>query len=257
MPESPQASPAGGDRRVVVTRRVEQASLFGDKLRAAGFRPVNFPTIELQAVTEPALDHVLSQIENYDWLLFSSANGVNFFFRRLDELKLSPRLPRTAVVGSATASTLAEYHIRPDFMPDSFTGEALAAGLGNLTGKHILLPRARLGRPQIVTMLRSQGALVTDIALYETLTADPEPAALEQLALGYEAITFASPSSVRGFLDISGNKPIGSAVVACIGPVTAETAVEYGLPVPLVADEYTLDGLVQVLTRHFGESKYE
>jgi uroporphyrinogen-III synthase len=244
MPESP---------RVVVTRRAEQAALFGDKLRAAGFRPVSFPTIQLQSVSAPALDDALAQIERFDWLLFSSANAVHFFFRRLDELNVSPRLPRTAVVGSATARKLAEYHIQPDFMPDTFTGEAMAAGLGNLNGQNILLPRTRLGRPEIVVRLRSQGAHVTDVALYDTVTAVPDPTALEELALGYEAITFASPSSVHGFVEISGDKPISSAVVACIGPVTAEAAVECGLPVTLVADEYTLDGIVQALIRYFGK----
>ena len=230
-------------------------ALFGDKLRAAGFRPVSFPTIQLQAVSAPDLDRALAQIEHFDWLLFSSANAVHFFFRRLDELNVSPRLPRTAVVGSATARKLAEYHIQADFMPGIFTGKAMAAGLGDVSGQHILLPRARLGRPQIVARLRSQGAYVTDVALYDTVTAVPDPAALEELALGYEAITFASPSSIHGFLEISG-KPIGSAVVACIGPVTAEAAVECGLPVTLMPDEYTLDGLVQLLTRYFGERKH-
>jgi uroporphyrinogen-III synthase len=246
MPESP---------RVVVTRRVEQAALFGDKLRAAGFRPVIFPTIQLQALPAPDLDRALAQIERFDWLLFSSANAVHFFFCRLNALKLSPRLPRMGIVGSATARKLAEYDIQPDFMPDSFTGEALAAGLGNLNGQHVLLPRARLGRPQIIARLRSQGAQITDIPLYDTVTAVPDLAALEELALGYEAITFASPSSVHGFLEISG-KPISSAVVACIGPVTAEAAVECGLPVTLMPDEYTLDGIVQLLTYYFGERKH-
>jgi len=243
MPESP---------RVVVTRRAEQVALFGDKLRAAGFRPVFFSTIQLQALPAPDLDRALAHIERFDWLLFSSANAVHFFFRRLKELNLSPRLPRTGTVGTATARKLAEYDIRPDFMPDSFTGEALAAGLGDVSGQNILLPRARLGRPQIVARLRSQGAKIADIPLYDTVTAVPDPVALEELALGYEAITFASPSSVHGFLEISG-KPISSAVVACIGPVTAEAAVECGLPDPLTPDEYTLDGLVQLLARYFGE----
>jgi uroporphyrinogen III methyltransferase/synthase len=230
-------------------------ALFGDKLSAAGFRPVIFPTIQLQALPAPDLDRALVQIERFDWLLFSSANGVHFFFRRLHELRLSPRLPRTGTVGSATASKLAEYGIQPDFIPDSFTGEAMAAGLGDVSGQNILLPRARIGRPQIVARLRSQGAQVTDIPLYDTVTAVPDPAALEELALGYEAITFASPSSVHGFLEISG-KPISSAVVVCIGPVTAEAAVECGLPVPLQPDEYTLGGLVQLLTSYFGERKH-
>jgi uroporphyrinogen-III synthase len=251
MPEPSHAIPQEGFPRVVVTRRAEQAPPFCDKLRAAGFTPLCFPTIQLEPLPALALNGALAKIETFDWLLFSSGNAIDFFFRRVRELNLALRLPRTAVVGSATAQKLAEYHIYPDFMPQTFTGEALAAGLGDLAGQQILLPRAQLGRPQIVAKLCSQGAEVTEIPLYDTVTAVPTPGALERLAAGFDAITFASPSSVRGFLHIAGAKPIEPAVVACIGPVTAQTAVENGLAVTLMPDEYTLDGLVQVLAQHF------
>jgi len=256
MPEPPHRALMGGEPRVVVTRRAEQAAVLGDKLSAAGFYPLYFPTIQLQAIVAPELDRALAEIERFEWLIFSSANSVHFFFRRLDELNLSLRLPRTAVVGPATARKLVEHDVHPDFMPDIFTGEALAAGLGDVSGQKILLPRARIGGPQIVEKLRSQGALVSDIPLYDTATAVPDPAALADLALGYEAITFASPSSVRGFLEISG-RPIGPAAVACIGPVTAEAAVECGWRVTVMPDEYTLDGLVQALALYFGDRKHE
>jgi uroporphyrinogen-III synthase len=240
---------------VVITRRAEQAAVLGEKLTSAGFQPIQFPTIQLQALPAPDLDRALTKIERFDWLIFSSANAVHFFFRRLDELCISPQLPRTAVVGPATARKLEAYDIQPDFMPNSFSGEALAAGLGDLTGQHVLLPRARIGGPQIVEKLRSQGAQVSDIALYDTVTAELDAAGLEELALGYEAISFTSPSSVRGFLEISGGKPLETAVVVCIGPVTADAAVEWGVTVTLVADEYTLDGLVQILGDYFGEKR--
>jgi uroporphyrinogen-III synthase len=248
MPDAPYEAPSGGKPRVVVTRRVEQAAILGEKLIAAGFQPLYFPTIELQVLPASELDGALAEIDCVDWLLFSSVNAVRFFFRRLAELKLSPKLPRTAVVGPATARKLAAYGIEPDFMPEHFTGEALAEGLGDLSGQRILLPRARIGGPKIVERLRRQGAQVRDIALYDTVTAVPDEAALAALGQGYEAISFTSPSSVRGFLEISGGKPLETAVVACIGPVTAEAAVNCGLTVTLVPDDYTLDGLVQVLS---------
>jgi uroporphyrinogen III methyltransferase/synthase len=238
---------------VVVTRRAEQAAVLGEKFCAAGFQPLLFPTITLEALPAPDLDQALAEIENFDWLIFSSANAVRFFFRRLDGPERSPALPRTAVVGPATARALQAQGIAADFMPDSFTGEALAQGLGQLAGQHILLPRARIGGAKIVESLLGQGAQVTDIALYDTVTAAPEAAALAELARGYEAITFTSPSSVRGFLQISGGKPLAETVVACIGPVTAAAAAENGLSVTLVPDEYTLDGLVQILSDYFGE----
>ena len=100
-----------------------------------------------------------------------------------------------------------------------------------------------------------QGAQVRDIALYDTVTSVPDEDALAVLGRGYEAISFTSPSSVRGFLEISGGQPLETAVIACIGPVTADAAVENGLAVTLVPDEYTLDGLVQTLSDCFGEKK--
>ncbi len=255
MPEPPDSARAGGKPRVVVTRRAEQAAVLGEKLKDAGMQPLYFPTIALQALPAPELDSALAQIDRFDWLLFSSANAVHFFFRRLGNLNLVPQLPRMAVVGPATARKLGKYGFEPDFMPEVFTGEALAAGLGDLSGQHILLPRARIGGPQIVEELRRHGAVVSDIALYDTVTAVPDAAALALLAKGFEAITFTSPSSVHGFLELSGDKPPVQAVVVCIGPVTAKVAVDNGLTVTLVAREYTLDGLVQILSDYFGEEK--
>lgn len=252
MSEPSFKTPAGGKPRAVVTRRAEQAAVLAEKLSAAGFQPLLFPTIALEALPAPDLDQALAEIENFDWLIFSSANAVRFFFRRLEGEKRSPPLPRTAVVGPATARALQAHGVEPDFMPDSFTGEALAEGLGQLAGERILLPRARIGGSKIVELLLDQGAQVTDIALYDTVTAVPEAAALAELALGYEAISFTSPSSVRGFLQITGGKPLEEAVVACIGPVTAAAAAESGISETLVPDEYTLDGLVQILSDYFG-----
>lgn len=253
----PEQAGASGRPRVVVTRRAEQAAVLGDKLAAAGFQPLYFPTIELQALPSEALDHALADSEGYDWLLFSSGNAVRFYFERLQSLGLAARLPRTAVVGPATARKLREYGVEPDFMPETFTGEALAVGLGDLHGQRILLPRSRIGNPQIVDELRRQGATVADVPLYDTVTAAPDPAALDLLAQGYEAITFTSPSSVQGFVAISGGKPLASALVACIGPVTAEAAEACDIAVALVPAAYTLDGLVQVLADHFGEKEHE
>ena len=255
MPEPPLAAQAGGKPRVVVTRRAEQAAELGEKLSAVGLEPLFLPTIALEALPAPDLDRALAEIERFEWLIFSSANAVRFFFRRVEALNLSLKLPRTAVVGPATARALRAQQIEPDFMPESFTGEALAQGLGELAGQCILLPRARIGGAKIVQTLLEQGAVVTDIALYDTVTAVPEAAALAALALGYEAISFTSPSSVHGFLAIHGGNPLEEAVVACIGPVTAEAAEESGLRVTLVPDEYTLDGLVQIISSYFGEKR--
>lgn len=237
--------------RVVVTRRAEQAAYLCEQLRARGMTPIQCPAIQLQQLPSEALDEALSDLKRFDWLIFSSSNAVDFFFQRAQELTITVAGPQTAVVGPATARRLAGYQVQADCMPQRFTGQALAAEMGDLQGQRILLPRARLGRPEIVAALAEQGAEVTDIALYDTVTAVPSQQDLDDLAQGYEAITFASPSSVHGFLEISGGAIEPAAVVACIGPVTAGAAREEGLTVTIMPDKYTADGLVDALANYF------
>ena len=243
-------------RRIVVTRSPKQAPAFCDRLARLGAEPIAFPTIQFLPLPAEPLDHALRQLDRYDWLIFTSANAVQFFFARVEELGLAPTLPRIAAVGPATAARVAARGLAVDFMPDEFVGEELVLGLGALVGQRLLLPRARIGRPKIVEMLRRQGAQVDDVPLYDTVTANPDPAALAALAQGIDAITFTSPSSVRNFLKIleeagSGRSILNGTVVACIGPITAATARENGLAVTIVPDNYTIEGLIQALTGFF------
>jgi uroporphyrinogen III methyltransferase/synthase len=262
--QSPGPSPQSPlqDKRIVITRSQSQAASFSEKLQSLGAKPIVFPVIQFTPLSTESLDAALAQFEQYDWLIFTSVNAVDFFFRRVDELKLTLAMPKVATVGSATAVALQARHINIDYTPDEFVGEALAAGLGDLTGQKVLLPRAKIGRPQIVNLLRQQGAEVADVALYDTVTAVPSPEALAELAQGFDAVTFTSPSSVRNFLKILDNsrpqgfqKPLGSllgqAVIACIGPITAEEARQNNLSVTLTPPEYTIDGLIQDLITYF------
>jgi uroporphyrinogen-III synthase len=238
-------------KRIVITRSKEQAASFGDKLDRLGAEPVVFPVIQFVALPPEPLDSALVQLERYDWVVFTSVNAVEFFFRRIDELALTLKLPCVATVGSATAVALQSRHIAIDFTPDEFTGEALAAGLGDLTGQKVLLPRAKIGRPQIVDLLRQQGAVVDDVALYDTVTAVPTPDALSQLQQGFDVITFTSPSSVRNFLKITNKTLPDGSVVACIGPITADEARQNGLNVAIMPSEYTIDGLIQAIGDYY------
>jgi uroporphyrinogen-III synthase len=249
LPLSPSPPPPW---RVVVTRTAEQAPEFADKLVAAGFAPLLFPAIALEALPSAPLDAVLDELASFDWLIFTSGNGVDFFFRRLVERGLALSWPRIAAVGQATADKLTAQGIPIAFMPDEFVGEALVAGLGNLTGQKILLPRAKIGRPEIAALLRAAGAELVEAPLYDTVTAVSAPEAQQRLAAGFEVVSFTSPSSVRNFLKlIAGNakieKWVDTAVILCIGPVTAEAAIANGLPNPITPDEYTLDGMIAVL----------
>ena len=244
--------------RVLVTRTTNQAAAFSQKLRAAGFAPVEFPAIQLVPLPWEPLDEALAVLPSFDWLIFTSGNAVDFFLRRVDELALTlDNLPAVAAVGSATARRLRERAINIDYMPDEFVGTELVLGLGDLQGKKVLLPRAKIGRPEITDLLQTQGALLTEVPLYDTVTAVPTLDALANLNKGFDVITFTSPSSVRNFskiisdkadeLEMVVNTSLHGALVLCIGPVTAEAAAEAGFANPLIPDEYTIDGLIQRL----------
>ncbi len=222
------------DLRVLVTRSAAQADAFARPLAALGAQPILFPVIAFAPLPAPELDAALAELSRYDWLVFTSANAVEFFFSAYDALPVRPYLPRLAVVGGATARLLEERDLTPDYMPGEFTGEQLALGLGDLAGRRVLLPRARAGRPEIVDLLREQGAEVDDIALYDTVTAVPTAAALEELGRGVDVLTFTSPSSVRNFhavvtaAELDADALLRDTHVIAIGPVTAAELAHYG-----------------------------
>ncbi len=246
------------EKRIVVTRSPDQAEELCARLEALGAQCIRFPVIDFVPLPAPELDVALTRLNQYTWLIFTSANAVRFFWQRLETNRLpitDHRLP-IAAVGSATQQLLAEKGVQVDFVPEEFTGEQLALGLGNVAGRRILLPRARIGRPEIVNLLRERGALVDDIALYETVTAVPTPDVLAELEKGANVLTFTSPSSVRNFLEILGTrpdrfrKPVRSALVAVIGPSTAAEAEKSGLRVDIMPQEYTIEGLVTAVVEH-------
>ncbi len=242
------------NKRIVVTRSEQQADDFCAKLERLGAICIRFPTIQFVPLPTAELDNALSQLELYDWLIFTSENGVRFFMERLEigDWRLE-HLPKIATVGTATQKLLTENGIPVDFVPDKFMSEQMVLGLGDIANKRILLPRAKIGRPELVTMLTERGAVVDDIALYDTVTAVPTPEACAELAKGVDVLTFTSPSTVRNFLTITRpqgfQKPLGS-LVAVIGSSTAAEAKKLGLTVDIMPAEHTIDGLVTAVAQY-------
>ncbi|NOX62470.1 MAG: uroporphyrinogen-III synthase [Chloroflexi bacterium] len=246
------------NRRVVITRSAEQAVETKALLEALGAEAILFPAITFIALDSPELKRVRPHLADYDWVIFSSANAVRFFAENLGQGQVSRRTngPKVAAVGAATAQLLEARGVRVDFIPDKFTGEALARGLGDVRGRRVLLPRSRKGRPEIIEILRRRGAQVDDIPLYDAAPPSPDPAALARLASGFDAIIFASPSAVHHFLDITKPEPLiqkitRDAVIACIGPTTARACRAVGLPVHVVPTRHTMPHLVQALAAYF------
>ena len=247
-------------RRVLVTRPEAQSEGLLRRLRALGAQPVVCPTIRIQGPADwRALDEAIGRLSDYDWLIFTSVNGVTFFFERLTALDAglealrSPRL-RLAAIGPATAHALEAQGLAVAFVPSRYVAEAILEEIGSVAGSHILLPRADIARKALAEGLRDQGALVDEVTAYRTVSAAGEALMLpDELARGVDIATFTSPSTVHGFLDLleAAGRPVGQALagakIACIGPITARAAQEAGLRVDIVASEHTVEGLLNAI----------
>jgi uroporphyrinogen III methyltransferase/synthase len=249
-------------RRVLVTRPRAQSAGLCDRLRALGATPVVFPTIEIEAPADPAaLDAALKTAADYDWIVFTSVNGVEAFwdaFQRQErpaETWPGPNIrTRIAAIGPATARALAERGVKA-FVPDEYVAEALAAALGQVSGQRILLPRAEITRDVLAIELRRRGAIVDEVAAYRTRPARPDAAAVAELRRGVDVVTFTSSSTVRSYMGLLhrlGLPPFNPRpLTVCIGPITAATAREAGLTVDATAAVYTVDGLLEAVETLF------
>lgn len=254
-------------RRIVVTRPRGQAADLSDKLAALGAIPIQFPTIEIGPLQDyTALDQAIARLVGYQWIMFTSVNGVSAFWQRLEVAgKNSNALGgiRVAAIGPATARALEKRGIAAQFIPDEYVAEAMVEGLGDVHGQGILLPRADIARQALADGLRKMGAIVDEIAAYHTLIVDAHGSEMVNLRAmlqrgEIDAITFTSASTARGFVQAIDllteiKNPNSKVVIACIGPITAQTVRELGLPVDVMATEYTMEGLVAALAKYFQE----
>lgn len=251
-------------RRVLVTRAAEQTGSLSGALRSLGAETLEFPAIKITAPDNYGpLDRAIDRITLYDWLIFTSVNGVKFFFRRFLQKERDIReLKRIKIgaIGPATRRALRDYGLRVDFMPEEYRAEAVAAGLKEKIrpGRRVLLPRADIARPFLKEALAEGGIAVEEVAAYRTvMDGRGRDLVKEYLRRGrIHVITFTSSSTVRYFVDLIGREELpwllAGAGIACIGPVTAQTAKELGLPVDAVAGEYTIEGLVKAIVAKFG-----
>jgi uroporphyrinogen III methyltransferase/synthase len=253
------------DRGIVVTRPRAQAALMVDLLESAGARVIEFPTIAIQAVTEsPELDQAVEDLGGNDWVIFTSVNGVELFFRRMEERGKDARAfgpARVAAIGPATAGALRRRGIQPDAVPARYQAEGLLDALGKdgLQGRSVLIPRAEMARDLLPDRLRELGARVNVAVTYRTVRPEADVDRLRRLLEDgrVDAVTFTSSSTVRNFTALfdpeEATRRLGAAgvVVACIGPITAGTAREIGYTVDLQAEEFTVPRLAAALARHF------
>jgi len=246
---------------VAVTRTRDQASDLAKKLRAQGADVIETPTIETRPADDPAeIDHALQSTATYDWVIFTSVNGVSFTRKRLTELGLDARAfgtARVAAVGQSTATAIAaQLFLKVDLCPAKFIADALADELaqqGAIAGKRFLLLRADIARPLLVDRLRQAGAAaVDDVPLYHTKLVDTLNDdflwALHDDQINW--ITFTSSSSAENLAKLLGDdyrEQLKKVKLASIGPITSQTLAKLDLPVAVEAVEHTVDGLVSAI----------
>ncbi len=244
-------------KNVLVTRSRTQASKLTQKLEQLGAACTEAPAIRIAPPSDnyAAVDAAIAHIERYNWIIFTSTNGVTEFFSRLCSAGRDTRAlgyASIAAIGSATAAKLREYGVEPDVIPKEYRAEGILDALKGKLSPHpqILLPRAEVAREILPDTLKENGASVTVAPVYQTVTADTDGAALRQrLEAGdFDVVTFTSSSTVTNFVKlIGGTEPLRQVKTACIGPVTAETLTKCGITPDVTADVYTIDGLVRAV----------
>lgn len=245
-------------KRILVTRPPHQAGLFSERLRTLGAEPVVFPTIGIAAAEDTApLDEAIAEIRSYDWVIFTSKNAIAPFWERLKAAGKDARAlagVRIGAIGPQTAAGLETIGLLADFVPDTYVAEAIVEQIGDVRGERILLPRSHIARAALVEGLTAKGAIVNVVTAYRTVAGDPSEEAWQQLHNGrIDIATFTASSTVRNFVEMLDGEAAGAllrhALVACIGPITAATAREYGIGVDIVAEEHTVDGLIDAIAR--------
>jgi uroporphyrinogen III methyltransferase/synthase len=235
-------------KRIVVTRARGQAEALSMKLRALGADAIEVHGIEIQPAADYGpLDRAIANLNTYDWLIFTSANGVHFFFERLDRSARDLRAlrARICVIGPATRAALEALHLKVDVMGADYVAEGLLAALEpyNLAGCRILLPRAAIARDLVPVELRRRGARVDVVEAYRTATPAIIPPAPKP-----DWITFTSSSTVQNFVAAVGKAWLQGIQVASIGPVTSATARNLGLDITAEAATHTIDGLIAAIS---------
>ncbi|MGD9320435.1 MAG: uroporphyrinogen-III C-methyltransferase [Desulfobacteraceae bacterium] len=250
---------------IVVTRAREQASGFLARLNELGAACIEFPTIQVVPPKSwDALDRALMRLERYQWLLFTSVNGVKYFFERLEHLGMDMRElkdMKVGAIGPKTAEAVYKKGIRPDLVPDEYRAEAVidAFRKWDVKGEKIILPRAAKAREVLPTELVKMGASVDEIPAYETVQPDHDKGYVKgMLEKGeIDMVTFTSSSTVTNFVEMFREERqhlkawMAKVGVACIGPITAQTAEEQGLSVSLVPQEYTIEALTSAIVQYF------
>ena len=245
----------------MVTRAPAQSTELRERLKELGAEVISLPLVHFLEPEDTAdLDRAIHSLEQFDWLVFTSANAVTFFLPRCHALGCRPtgEIVKIAAVGSATRLALEKHGLGASLVPEEFSGAGLAAELAEaIAGKKVLLPRSDRASAELPSLLRRAGAEVTEAVAYRTVGPEAfDPSLIEAIGSGQaDAVTFFSPSAFREFRNLMGPEALANwnsrVAFAAVGPVTAEAIRSAGLPVAIEAEEATAASLVEALERHF------
>ncbi|ULA63424.1 MAG: hypothetical protein LZF86_110119 [Nitrospira sp.] len=254
-------------KRVLMTRAKEQAGELAGLLAAAGAEPIEGATIQIVEPKDWApVDRAIDALGHYDWVIFTSVNGVAQFMKRLkicgyDARSFAGR--RICCIGPRTAEELAVYGLKADVIPAEYQAEGVLKTLAesDLSRARILIPRAEVARELLPEELRVRGAAVDVVSVYRTVAPGTSVESWKQLLVDREidAVTFTSSSTVRNFIELVGGEAqarvlVQSVAIACIGPITAQTARDAGFSVAVMPSENTIPALVEAMAGYFGKS---
>lgn len=257
-------------RTIVITRALAQADEFAQELERYGAQVISCPTIEIQELDDyQRLDEAINHLYGYDWLILTSVNGVNYFFKRLtalghdasslDELKV-------CVIGEATVEHLGDLNVHVDVIPSDFKAEGVFSALERFiggteafTGLNILLPRASVARDFLPKALEEAGARVDIVPVYRTALPDSldRGRVAAMLSGSADCIAFTSASTVKNLAQLFDTQDLSAALsgiaIACLGDITAQAAADFGLKVEIQPKQSTIPFLARAIADYFGQ----
>ena len=257
-------------KTILITRSIGQSSQFTQLIQEAGGKAIEMPALEIAPPSSwQDLDNAIARLSEFDWLILTSSNGINYFLERLMELGQDARALanlKIAVVGEKTAQVLKNHNLQPDFIPPNFIADSLVDNFPEqLAGKKVLFPRVETGgREDLIREFRNQGAEVVEVAAYQSCCPKSIPPSAELALQGgtVDAITFASSKTVQFFTQLADRvfadnsndtQPpalsdyLEGICIASIGPQTSKACHKYFGRVDVEASEYTLEGLTQAM----------
>ncbi len=245
-------------KKILVTRPAAQAKALIEQLESKNAKVICIPTIAIEPITDyTEIDRKISELSNYDWLIFTSANGVFYFFQRLQYLDGAITDTKIAVVGEKTAKKVQQFGYKVDAMPEKYVAENILEELGEVKNKKILMPVGNIARQELQTLLRKNNAQIDELVMYNTvnkkLTQEERKSIFES---GIDYLTFMSPSAALSFATSIGEENMNqiNAQVVCIGPKTAEGVKDLGFKNILIAEKHTTEGIVKTITNHLSSN---